>query len=511
MTTSPPGALWKVAVESTFSLQDVVALAPVLLLVIGGCTLLLSEVFLQRPARSYQPVLSAAFAALAGVVAWGMADSPARDIFGGFARLDGFGSFIGVLVCFSIALTSLFAASHLRQFASERGEFHALLHFSGVGMILLAQVTDLVTLFVAIEVMSLGTYALTAYFRHSIRPSEAALKYFILGAFSSAVLLYGAALAYGAAGTTKLADIARAVAVGGGTQTLLVVSLALISAGFLFKVAAIPFHTWAPDVYEGAPTTVTGFMASGVKAAAFAAFVRVLYVAFGQDVIALGGDGGKGWYDMIVAVAVLTMVVGNVLALAQKSVKRMLAYSSIAHAGYLLVGVAVGAFGATRDTAIRGVLFYLAAYAAASLGSFAVCAALEKRGGREIDDDARYDGLAQRHPGMALAMTIFLLSLASVPPTAGFMGKFFVFSAALEAGAVGLTVIALLSSVISLYYYLRVVVLMYMKPATEELPELPRAGVFGAGLAIAAGVTLLFGLLPGQLTEFTQLAAALVP
>jgi NADH-quinone oxidoreductase subunit N len=490
-----------------YNWADFGAISPVIVLVLGGSALLLSEVFLKSGNRGYQSWVSAALAVLAGVLAFGQFGDPARDLFGGFARLDGFGAFAGVLVCFALALTSLIAGAHLKEHAAERGEFHGLAHLGAAGMILLAVATDLLTMFVALEVMSLATYALTAWLRHSPRPAEAGLKYFVLGSFSSAIFLYGASLAYGFAGSTRLVDLAAAVQ-GGAQPGLVGPALALIAAGFFFKVAAVPFHSWAPDVYQGAPTPVTGFMAAGVKVAAFGALLRVFFVGFGSTPeVGLPAD----WYSMTAVLAILSMVIGNLLALAQKSIKRMLTYSSISHAGYILVGVAAGAHEPSRQLATQATLFYLAAYTATAVGAFAVVAALEKRGGRELDDDTRYDGLAQRYPALALAMAVFMLSLAGIPPTAGFAGKLLVFRAAINADAISLAVIGLLSSVIGLYYYLRVVVVMYFRPVSGEQVVPLRTTAFGLGLGAAAVATVVFGVGPGWLSELARTASALSP
>lgn len=488
-----------------YNWADFGAMAPVIVLVVGGCSLILSEVFLTSRNRGYQAGLSAAFAIAAALIAFSSSDEPARELFGGYSRFDAFGAYATTIICASLALFSLVGGAHMKALASERGEFHGLAQFGAAGMVMLATATDLVTMFVALEVMSLAVYALTAWVRSSARPAEAALKYFILGSFASAIFLYGASLVYGAAGSTKIADIAATQ-----PSELLAAGLALLAGGFLFKVAAVPFHTWAPDVYDGAPTSVTGFMAAGVKAAAFAAFVRVLYAAFGSEALALGtGEGRGGWFEALKWIAIATMVVGNVLAVAQKSVKRMLAYSSISHAGYLLVGVAVGATASVREAAIQSTLFYLAAYAATSVGAFAIVASLEKRGGRETDDDDRYEGLAQRQPALALAMAIFMLSLAGIPPTAGFAAKLFIFRAALDANEILLTVVGLLSSVAGLFYYLRVIVLMYMRPSSDTAPVAPRSAQLALGLGFAVAATVLFGLMPSWLSDYAKAASNL--
>lgn len=489
-----------------YNWSDFAALAPLIVFVVGGCALLMSEVFMTGRNRSYQAGLSAAFAALAGIIAWTQADNPVRDLFGGFARADAFGAYATVVIAAILFTTSLVSQSYLKTQASERGEFHALAHLAAAGMVLLAVTTDLLAMFVALEVMSLAVYALVAWIRSTARTAEAALKYFVLGSFASAIFLYGAALAYGAAGTTRVTDIASTVAQG--PTGLLVASLALLAVGFLFKVGAVPFHTWVPDVYDGAPSPVTGFMAAGVKVAAFAVLLRLLFAAYGSAEMTMGGEGSRGWYEAVKWIAIATMVIGNLLALAQSSVKRMLAYSSIAHAGYLLIAVVVGAKNELREVATHAALFYLAVYAAAVIGAFAVCAALEKRGLVHADDDGRYDGLALRHPALAFAMAVFMFSFAGIPPTAGFIGKLFVFRAALDAGEIALTVIGLLSSVAGLYYYLRVVVVMYMKPDRGGV-QASTGRLFATGVAAMTVATLLFGVVPAWLSDFAHTAATL--
>src|SRR5207248_7780180 len=352
---------------------------------------------------------------------------------------------------------------------ATRGEFYALALFSAAGMCLLAQATDLIVIFISLEVMSLAVYALCAYLRRGKRPAEAAFKYFILGSFASAIFLYGAALAFGATGSTRLADVAAALRSGGpsGASALLYAAVALLASGFAFKVAAVPFHMWVPDVYDGAPAPVTGFMAAGVKAAAFATLVRILVSGFGEATAA------QGWRDLIVWLALLTMLTGNLLAIPQRSVKRMLAYSSIAHAGYLLVSVAAMGAQAGRPDALEGLLFYLASYGATVIGAFGVVAIIERKLAMTGlgDDLSSWAGLSERHPALAAAMSLFMVSLAGVPPTAGFMGKVVVFRSAVAAGLTPLAVFGVLTSVAGLYYYLRVVVYVYMR-SEEHTSEL---------------------------------------
>jgi NADH-quinone oxidoreductase subunit N len=417
---------------------------------------------------------------------------------------------VAAVVCASLLLSCIVAFSYLEALRATRGEFYALALFSAAGMCLLAQATDLIVVFISLEIMSLAVYALCAYLRRGKRPAEAAFKYFILGSFASAIFLYGAALAFGATGSTRLADVAAALRAGGspGTVTLLYASVAGLAAGFAFKVAAVPFHMWVPDVYDGAPAPVTGFMAAGVKAAAFATLVRILVSGFGDASAALGPHG---WRELVIWLAVLTMLTGNLLAIPQRSVKRMLAYSSIAHAGYLLVAVASMGTLAPRADAAEGLLFYLASYGATVIGAFGVVSIIERKlqPSGLGDDLSSWAGLSEKHPGLAAAMSLFMVSLAGVPPTAGFMGKVVVFRSAIEAGLTPLAIFGVLTSVAGLYYYLRVVVYVYMYPQAK--PEAVQGGrLLSAGLAIAgcALLVLWLGVQPGAFASLTQSAAA---
>ena len=485
-----------------FPTQDFAALLPVAILVAGGLTLLLSEVFLTTSRRGYQAGLTVLFAAAAALAA-GLA--PARGLFGGQAASDGFAAFVTVTVCAGLALSALVGAGWLHARGIERGEFYALALFGSSGMALLGMATDLLVAFVAIEVMSLSTYALAAYPRRGRKPSEAALKYFLLGSFSSALLLYGVALIYGATGSTLFAAVGRSAA-----SPLLVAGLALVAAGLAFKVAAVPFHAWAPDVYEGAPTPVTAFMAAGVKAAAFAVLARIFLSALAGAPTA----GPLGFAVVLSALAWLTMIFGNLLALPQQSVKRMLAYSSVAHAGYLLVGVLAAQDQASRPGALASVLFYLGIYSATVIGAFTVVGALERRGrgpDEEPDDAwdlARFAGLSRSRPWLALAMAVFMLSLAGVPPTAGFVAKLLVFQAAVSARLYALAVVGVLTSVLGAYYYLRVVVAMYMRPAegTEAAVASPAISV---AVALAAAAVVWLGIGPEPVAALARSAKIL--
>ena len=483
-----------------FPAKDFVALVPVAILVGGAIALLLSEVFLTSGRRTYQAVVTVVFAAGAALAAVVMA--PAGSIFGGQAVADRFSTFVTVTVCAGLALSALVGAGWLAARDAERGEFYALATFGAAGMALLGMATDLLVAFVSIEIMSLATYSLAAFLRRGKRPSEAAFKYLVLGAVSSALLLYGASLVYGATGSTLFSQMSR-----GAGSPLHVAGLALIAAGIAFKVAAVPFHAWTPDVYEGAPTPVTAFMAAGVKTAAFALLVRIFL--FSQS-----GTAETTFAGVLSGLAILTMIFGNLLALPQRSVKRMLAYSSIAHAGYLLVGVVSAAAAGARPVALAGVLFYLAAYTATAIGAFAVVGALERRGKPDDEPEDTWDldrfaGLAQRRPVLAFAMTVFLLSLAGVPPTAGFVGKLYIFKAAVGGGLYGLAILGVLTSALGAYYYLRVVVYMYMRPADGEEPVLSSPAMTVA-LVAAVAVVVVLGVAPDAMVRLAQAASSIV-
>ncbi len=487
-----------------FPTRDFVALVPVAILTVGAIALLLSEAFLVSGRRGYQAWLTVVFAAVAAIAA--AATPPVGVVFGRQAVADSFSAFVTVIVCAALAMAALVGAGWLHARDAERGEFYALAMFGAAGMALLGMANDFLVAFVGIETMSLSTYALAAYLRRGLRPSEAAFKYLVLGAISSALFLYGAALLYGATGTTLFSDLTSTV--GADRQGIRLVGLGLVAAGIAFKVAAVPFHAWTPDVYEGAPTPVTAFMAAGVKTAAFAVLTRIFLSATGgaaTDAAAFGG--------IVSGLAILTMIFGNLLALPQRSVKRMLAYSSIAHAGYLLVGVlAAGAAGA-RDKALAGILFYLAAYSATAIGAFAIVGALERggAGGDEAPDAwdlQRFSGLAARRPALAFAMAVFLLSLAGIPPTAGFVGKLYIFQAAIGAQLYGLAVLGILTSVLGAYYYLRVVVYMYMR-APEGEPDALRSPAMSVALVAAIAVVVRLGIAADPVVRLAQAAGAL--
>jgi len=490
-----------------FNPNDMVGLLPAVILTIGGCALMTTEVFLRKDAadRRYQPFLAALFGLVGLWVSISQLGDPTASLFGGAAVADGLGRSIAAVICGTLVLSSLLAFGYLETLQAARGEFYALALFSAAGMCLLAQATDLIVIFIALEVMSLAVYCLTAWLRKGKRPAEAAFKYFVLGSFASAIFLYGAALSFGATGTTRVLDLALAVRNPLSSSTPLVYAAgALLIAGFAFKVAAVPFHMWLPDVYEGAPAPVTGFMAAGVKAAAFAALARILIGGYGDVAAAMGNHG---WQSVITWLAAATMLLGNLLAVPQRSVKRMLAYSSIAHAGYLLVAIAAMAGSEPRGDATFGLVFYLASYAATVLGAFGVVALIERKLAvtDSSDDLSTWAGLSQKHPMLAAAMSLFMFSLAGVPPTAGFMGKLGIFRAAVDAGLMKLAIFGVLTSAAGLYYYLRVVVYVYMVPSTKPEPVVGgRMLTAGFALATCAALVIWMGVQPGAFASMAQ-------
>jgi len=403
--------------------------------------------------------------------------------FSGSLATDDYSAFFELIILGATALTVGMSLEYAADARLAGAEYYALILFAALGMMLMAAAGDLIIIFLGLETMSIAVYALVGFMRREPKSNEAAIKYFILGAFSTCFLLYGIALIYGATGTIRLEPIEAAVKSGMEADPILLLGLGMMLIGFGFKVAAVPFHMWTPDAYEGAPTPVTAFMAVGVKLAAFAAFVRIFMVHLAPV--------SAQWTTVLWVIAALTMTVGNVVAVVQTNIKRMLAYSAIAHAGYVMVGMAAtparGAGGA--------VLYYLMGYAFASLGAFAVVAAIE-RGGETNGAIAEYRGLAGRNPGLAAAMALFMLSLAGVPPLAGFVGKFYVFSAAIGGGLVWLVIIAVINSVISVYYYVGVIVAMYMQEGGVTVARMSGRPGLVIAIAVAVAATAIIGVYP---------------
>jgi NADH-quinone oxidoreductase subunit N len=483
---------------------DLLWILPTLILAASGMLLVLAEAFFRGRDRSSLMALAvagAAAAAVASVVLYRQLEpGELRPLLSGMLLADRFGLAVTGLLSVVTALAAMMTPGHQRTHRWESGEYYGILLLSATGMAILAQAGNLATVFLGIETMSIGVYVLCALRRRSRRGNEAAMKYFLMGAFATGFLLYGIALLYGATGTTALFHDAggRLVPLGDlvvkmGSPGLAIAGMFLLVVAFGFKLAAVPFHMWAPDAYEGAPTPVTAFMAAAVKAAAAVGLIRVFGHALGGDVLPFGT---LGWVSPLVVIAAVTITIGNLAALRQDNVKRMLAYSSISHGGVILVGVA--AMGLGSGTAQSALLYYLIAYAITTMGTFAVVAYLGSRDRERllIDDWA---GLAARHPGAALAMTICLLSLGGIPPTGGFFAKFYVFKSAMEVPdqqLLWLVVIGVVNTVVSIYYYLRLVTAMYFRDATEPFAPNRSAALLFV-LAVSPVVVMAMGLLPG--------------
>jgi NADH-quinone oxidoreductase subunit N len=410
--------------------------------------------------------------------------------FWGMVKVDAFSTFFHVLVTAIAAVVILSSFEYMQVQQIRAGEYYGLILFGTVGMCLMSSAVELVLVFIALEISSISTYVLAGFRRRAAISSEASLKYFLLGSFATAFFLYGVALMFGATGSTSISVIAQALR-SGPVPVLAYVGIAFMFVGLGFKVAAAPFHIWTPDVYEGAPAPVVGFMSTAPKAAAFAVLLRVMFES---------NAPGRLW--LVWVTAALSMTLGNVGALVQQNVKRLLAYSSIAHAGYLLV-----AFAALPNNGIPAAMFYTASYAAMNVGAFAVVSHLAGAGERYVSLDD-YAGLGRRSPVLAATLTIFLLSLIGIPMTGGFFAKFYVFSAALQANLVGLTIIGVLNSAVGAYYYLRIIVVMYMREAREESPAIPVSPALGAAIGISIAATLYLGLLPGRVLEYASRSAA---
>lgn len=460
------------------------ALAPLVWLAGASVVVLLADLFWRGPDRTVLGWISIAGLVGTAAACVGLWDTSTTTLSQAFV-VDRFGLFFGVLFCGSTALTVLMSMNYLEQTEIRTGDYYSLVMFATVGMLVMAMAADLLVVFLALELMSVAAYALTGMERSRPQSNEAALKYFLLGAFASAFLLFGIALLFGATGSTNVLEIRAAVSAADALNPLVLAAVALLLVGFGFKIAAVPFHVWSPDAYEGAPTAITAFMAVGVKAAAFAAFARVFLDGF--------ADIAPTWEALLWGLAVLTMTVGNVTAVVQTNVKRMLAYSSVAHAGYLLIGFVVG--GPAGGSAM---LFYVATYSMMTLGAFAVLIAVGRaeRPAESLDDLA---GLGFRSPLVALAMSVFMLSLAGVPPLAGFAGKFYLFRAAIADGFVVLTVIAVLNSIISVYYYAGVIVRMYMHDGEAQTGSLVRRPYLALALLTCLLLTVAVGLAPSAL------------
>ena len=463
------------------------AIAPELALIGGGILTLLIDAFRPHVRRTVLAFFTLASVGLASWFTFDLKDTRAVVMQGTLA-VDGVALFGKLILLATCAMAVLISYHYLSLRRIHRGEYYPLILFATAGMTLLAAANDLLLVFLALELLSLCLYVLAGFARRDDASQESALKYFLLGAFSSAFLLYGIAIVYGATNTTNISQISQVAT--SAPDRLMFFAMALLAVGFGFKVAAVPFHMWTPDVYQGAPTSVTGYMAAGTKAAGFIALLRVFLVGLG----ALEWD----WQPVLWIVAVLTMVVGAVVAITQTDLKRLLAYSSIAHAGYVLIGVIAASREGTASS-----LFYLLVYAFMTLGAFAMIIA-SAPGGRERLNLSEWTGIGQRHPAFAGLMTLFLLSLAGIPPTAGFMGKFFVFKAGVDSGETGLVVVGVLTSIIAAFFYLRVIVAMWLQDPAPGGTELGPTPALTAGLAIAGAVTIAIGVWPQGLIELAR-------
>ena len=479
-------------VDFSSGMHYILALAPEVVLSVAGMIVLIAGVSKRHRAGADGSELG--WLALAGILVaavangwlyFGVTEASQSHMI----AVDRFRLFANWILLIGGALSIVISLTYVVRQQLQAGEYFALILFAMVGMMFMAAARDLMIIFLGLELMSIGIYALAGFNRRDRRSAEAGLKYFLLGAFASGFLLFGIALVYGATGTTNIRLIAGAIQAGAVQTVLLVPGVALLAMGFAFKVSAVPFHMWTPDVYEGAPSPISGFMAASVKAAAFVAFLRVFLVGL--------GGAYDSWWTILWWIAAITMVVANLIALAQSNVKRMLAYSSIAHGGYLLVALV-----AANDTAAAGLLFYLLVYTVMNIGAFAVVITVgnQSENRLQIED---YGGFGWRHPALGVFMTVFLLSLAGFPGTGGFMGKIYLLQAAGEAQLWALSVILVLTTVVSYWYYLRVAWFMWMR----EAPEGAETGIFTplslrVALLAGVGLILLTGIFPGAMLEF---------
>ena len=474
-----------------FKPEDYQAIKPEILLSIFGLAILVLDFMLEKRDKYLNAVaalIGLGFAAVQLGMFWPILKGGGHfEGFSGSFTLDTFAIYLKFLIVIATGLAVLISAKYLEIEGAHYGEYYALLVFSAVGMMFLASGTDLIVLFVALEVMALCEYVLTGFLRGSRRSNEAAVKFFLLGAFSSGLLLYGMSILYGIGGSTNLAVIMGRLSERSPTDLLSWVAMITLMAGLFFKVAAVPFHQWTPDAYEGAPTSITAFISVAPKVASFAIFLRLLLSCIWPLRVQ--------WQLLMVGVAVATMTLGNLAAITQTNIKRFFGYSTISHVGYLLLGVITAADGS--ETGLQAVFIYLLVYAFMNLGAFAVIIVMRRKDliGDEIDD---LSGLMSRSPGMTIMMLIFLLSLAGIPPTAGFIGKYFIFLSLIETHHYILAVLAVGYAVVALYYYLRIVVAMFMKKALDTVPLATGPGL-SVALGLSLGVTLLLGIYPQPL------------
>lgn len=469
-----------------FQLPDLTPMMPELLMTALALIVILIDLLIKK-----KEVIALISIAGVAVVALSLVGSSGMT-FGGMYISDGYSTFFKLIFFINVILSILISIKYIAVERINYGEYYSLILFSTIGMMIMASAGDLIVLYLGLELMALSTYVLAGFIRHDIKSNEAALKYFLLGAFSSAFLLYGISIVYGLTGTTDLKAIASFISERGLTDNFsLLLSVIFLTVAFGFKIAAAPFHMWAPDVYEGAPTSITAFMSVGPKAAGFAVLGRVFMVAFASVTV--------DWVAILIPISILTMAVGNIVALSQTNIKRMLAYSSIAHAGYALLGIITA-----NNEGLASMMNYLMIYAFMNIGAFAVIIMLRSEGfkGDSIYD---YEGLAKTHPLAAVLMLIFMFSLTGIPPTAGFIGKLYIFMAAINAGYTWLVVIAVIFSAISAYFYLRIIMYMYMREPKTTV-SLTTSFSNGIALGITTVAVLCIGILPTYLLELAKAA-----
>jgi len=469
-----------------FQFPDLTPMMPELVMTALALAVLLLDLVIKK--KEVLALISMAGVAFASLTLF----APPGMTFGTMYIADGYSTFFKIIFFINVILTVLISIKYIAIERVNNGEYYSLILFSTIGMMIMASAGDLIVLYLGLELMALSTYILAGFIRHDMKSNEAALKYFLLGAFSSAFLLYGISLIYGLTGTTDLKAIAAFISERGLTDNFsLLLSVIFFIVAFGFKIAAAPFHMWAPDVYEGAPTSITAFMSVGPKAAGFAVLGRVFMVAF----VSVKVD----WAMILIPLAILTMAIGNIVALSQTNIKRMLAYSSIAHAGYALLGIITA-----NNDGLASMMNYLMIYAFMNIGAFAVIIMLRSEGFKG-DNIADYEGLAKTHPLAALLMLIFMFSLTGIPPTAGFIGKLYIFMSAINAGYTWLVVVAVIFSAISAYFYLRIIMYMYMREPKTTV-TLTTSFSNGVALAVTAVAVLVIGIMPAQLLELAKAA-----
>jgi NADH-quinone oxidoreductase subunit N len=477
-----------------FSPVNIMGTMPEIYLTVLGCLLFLMEPFVPAKKRSLLGVFAIFSLVFAMIATFGL-NGKGLPLYQGLYIVDPFSNFFKTVIYLGTIITILFSLPYLEKEEIHLGEYYGFLLFAAVGMMIMVSAGDLITLFLGIELMSLCLYVLVGLKRNSNRSVEASFKYFLLGAFAAAFFLYGISLLYGASGTETLSGLAQFVANPGALRPMVLAGMILTMVGFAFKVSAAPFHMWTPDVYEGAPTVVTGFMASVGKVAAFGVFLRVFWVAFSAN--------RDHWSLLIITAAILSMIVGNIVALVQTNIKRMLAYSSIGHAGYAVIAL----LNPSRDS-LFALMFYMFAYLFMTLGAFGIILILRRKG-IEAEEISDFVGLNKKNPMAAFLMLIFMFSLAGIPPFGGFLAKFYVFMAAVHAGYTWLAVVGVLLSAVGAYYYIRVVMAMYMKDPVEPVEFIPNR-MEGMALFVTAGMTVLLGVFPLPFVHYIETSLAIL-